>query len=464
MKWTKIGKAALKGLADATYGVASHVARHEKTIAGSVRSALEATGRVISRGGAATTRMGRYAEEQLKAQAARSEGTFGRAAAGAGVLLGKGIALTGAGIHAGGRVAARAAPAVGAATGGFALGGTSVVAEVIDSFAINRNDLEELRREVAGYGERIRRQSERLERRVRLAQQARRRDELLDLLVVGGISLAYALDHPDEVPENVLRAFEAAYPGLAAKESFADVVDRLPADALPGFVSAVKGKLFEIELVDHFNNGGLPEGWTADLAGSATQPGWDIRILDDQGQVVEVLQAKATESVQYVHEALERYPGIDVVTTSEVHAQLVAMGLAESVKDSGITEASLQAAVEQAATAGVDFSVGDLMPSALGLAVISLSLILDPKMTWVERASQLGSRGARVGAAGALAKVAMVATQTWWLGLLAGVGSGWLAAKGRQKREQYEALCRAAAQLRAHHGGPEPAGFLPAPG
>jgi len=37
MKWTKIGKAALKGLADATYGVASHVARHEKTIAGGVR-------------------------------------------------------------------------------------------------------------------------------------------------------------------------------------------------------------------------------------------------------------------------------------------------------------------------------------------------------------------------------------------------------------------------------------------
>src|SRR5690606_41203813 len=67
-------------------------------------------------------------------------------------------------------------------------------------------------------------------------------------------------------------------------ESFADVVDRLPAEALPGFVSGVKGKLFEIELAEHFNNGGLPDGLYADLAGSATQSGWDTRILDEQGQ------------------------------------------------------------------------------------------------------------------------------------------------------------------------------------
>lgn len=358
----------------------------------------------------------------------------------------------------------RAGGAVGAAAGGFALGGASFASEAIDSVALGQQDIDGLRREIAAYGERIRGESAHLERRIKEAQRGRRRDELLDLLVVGGVSLAYVLKHPDEVPAGVLEAFALAYPGLAVTESFADVVERLPAESLPGFVSSVKGKLFEIELVEHFNNGGLPDGLHADLAGSVTQSGWDLRILDEHGQVADVLQAKATESTQYVLDALERYPGIDVVTTSEVHAQLLAMGMAEQVSNSGITEASLQSAVEHAADGGgVQFGAGDLVPSALGLAVISLSLMLDKNMTWIERASELGSRGARVGAAGAAAKMAMVVTQTWWLGLLAGVGSGWLASKGRARREQYEALRQAAELLRRRYAGPPPQGWLPAP-
>src|SRR5690606_5512903 len=272
-------------------------------------------------------------------------------------------------------------------------------------------------------------------------QEGRRRGELLDLLIVGGVSLAYVLEHPDEVPEEVLRAFELAYPNVAATETFADVVERLPTESLPGFVSGVKGKLFELELVEHFNSGGLPDGLHADLAGSATQSGWDIRILDENGQVVDVLQAKATESVQYIQQALERYPGIDVVTTSEVHAQLLALGMAEGVSNSGISEAALETVVTQAASgAQIGFSASDLVPSVLGMAVISLSLLLDKNMSGAERASEFGSRSARVGAAGAAAKVAMVATQTWWIGLVAGVGSHWLAGKGRARREQYQAL------------------------
>lgn len=463
MSWVKAGKAAIKGLADATYGAARYVGKHEAVISEGVRSAVEATGRVISQVGAAADQAARDAEEQLRTRAVGSSDVLGRATARAGALLGRGVALTGAGIRAGGELTSRVAPGVGAATGGFALGGTSIVSEAIDSVALSQNDLDELRREISEYGDRVRRDSERLEERVQAAQEGRRRGELLDLLIVGGVSLAYVLEHPDEVPGEVLRAFELAYPNVAATETFADVVERLPTESLPKFVSGVKGKLFEVQLVEHFNNGGLPDGLHADLAGSATQSGWDIRILDEQGQVVDVLQAKATESAQYVLSALERYPGIDVVSTSEVHAQLLAMGMAERVIDSGITEASLQSVVEQAAAGSTELGVGDLMPSVLGLAVISLSLMMDSKMTWVERASQLGSRGARVGAAGAAAKVAMVVTQAWWLGLLAGVGSGWLASKGRARREQYEALRQAAKLLRGRYSGPAPQGVVTAP-
>ena len=64
-------------------------------------------------------------------------------------------------------------------------------------------------------------------------------------------------------------------------------------------VPSVKGKLFEIEMVDHLNRGGLPDGLHVVIAESATKPGWDIQITDANGQVSELLQAKATESVSF---------------------------------------------------------------------------------------------------------------------------------------------------------------------
>lgn len=464
MEWIKAGKAAIKGAADATFSAAKFVAKHQDKIANATQTAVEATGFAVTAAGAVASETGRLAAEQMRNQAAKSENPWIKAAAGAGAIVGKGLEVTGNGVRATGNMTTRAGPTVGAATGGFALGGASIASEVLDSVALGQQDIDILRMEIGLYGEHIRDESDRIQRRVAAAQSERRRDELLDLLVVGGISLAYAMDHPDEIPPEVLKAFELAYPNLAASESFIDVVDRLPADALPGFVSGVKGKLFEIELVEHFNNGGLPDGLHADLAGSVGQTGWDLRILDEKGLVVDELQAKATESARYVIEALDRYPGIEVVSTSEVHAQLLAMGMAEGVSNSGISEVSLQVAVEQAAAGGgVQFGVGDLVPSALGLAVISLSLMLDKNMTWTERATEFGARGARVGAAGAAAKVAMVVTQIWWLGLLAGVGSGWLATKGRARREQYESLREAAALLRRRFPGPGSAPMLPAP-
>ena len=263
---------------------------------------------------------------------------------------------------------------------------------------------------------------------------------MLDLLVVGGVTLAQALRDPTSVPAEIEKAFSLAYPGLAQSESFSDAVGRMSGNELVGLTSGVKGKLFELELVDHLNHGGLPDGFHAEIAQSATQPGWDIQVTDAQGHVDELLQAKATESASYVKEALERYPDIDVTTTTEVHAQLLAMGLAQNVHNSGISEAVLQAKVDAAAHAGSAFDASDLVPSSLGLAVIALSAFMNKEMNQREKGAAFGTRSAKAGASSAVGKLAMVATQTWWLGLIAGVGSSWLASRGHGKREQYEAL------------------------
>lgn len=263
--------------------------------------------------------------------------------------------------------------------------------------------------------------------------------------MVGGVTLGTIRTHPADIPLELEQAFQMAYPGLVANgEGFADAVQRMNGEELMGLVNGVKGKLFEIELVDHLNSGYLPDGVHAELAESVTQPGFDVRIMDEEGSVVEVLQAKATESAAYVREALERYPDIDVMTTTEVHGQLVAMGAADQVTDSGISEAALQSKIEAAASAnGGGFDASDLLPTGIGLAIIALSVFTTKGASAELMGEEFGERTARAGLGTLAGKAALVASGAWWVSLAAGVGSTWLAAHGGNKRDRYEALKRA---------------------
>ena len=353
-----------------------------------------------------------------------------------------------------GRVTERSAPAVGGAVGGVVRGAVEITSNAVDAAALPASSIDAMRSELRTLGQAEMQRGERRMQEIETARRGRRKAELLDLLVVGGITLAQAIRNPAGVPPEIERAFDLAYPGLAQTESFADAVNRMSSNDLTGLVSGVKGKLFEIDLVDHLNNGGLPDGFHATMAESATQPGWDIQITDANGQVNELLQAKATESASYVQDALERYPSIDVTTTSEVHGQLVAMGVAQDVHNSGISEAVLQTQVEAAAQAGNAFNASNLVPSSIGLAVIALSVFMNKEGSLREKGTAFGSRSAKAGVSSAVGKVAMVVTQTWWLGLIAGVGSSWLAARGHGKREQYEALRGALGVMRARRNSP----------
>lgn len=366
------------------------------------------------------------------------------ATANAVTVLGKVTAATG-------RVTERSAPAVGGAIGGVVRGAVEVTSNAVDAAALPASSIDAMRSELCTLGQAEMQRAELLMQKIESAKRGGRKAELLDLLVVGGITLAQAIRTPTGVPPDVEQAFDFAYPGLSQTESFTDVVNRLSSDELTGLVSGVKGKLFEIELVDHLNNGGLPDGFHAAMAESATQPGWDIQITDAHGHISDLLQAKATESASYVKEALERYPNIDVTTTTEVHGQLVAMGLAQDVHNSGISESVLQAKVEAATHGGAAFDASDLVPSSIGLAVIALSVFMNKEGTLREKGAAFGTRSAKAGVTSVAGKLVMVATQTWWLGLIAGIGSSWLANRGHGKREQYEALCEALATTRQRH-------------
>ena len=174
------------------------------------------------------------------------------------------------------------------------------------------------------------------------ALRARRRDEILDATVIGGTTLAELLRgkvDPASLPPDVREAFALQYP----RQDIAALLRGHAGnpDELAGIVNGVKGKLFELQYLDHLNHGGLPEGCTAELAHGATQPGWDIVVHDAHGHVVELLQLKATESAAYVAHALERYPEIDVVATHEAFAAVHDPEVAAHVVRSSISDAAL---------------------------------------------------------------------------------------------------------------------------
>lgn len=438
----KVATHAAKSTGHALHGAARWTTNHESEISGTARSVTGLAGRLLKGTGGAIESGARWSANALHSTGANTSNRVGKVMAHAsGYIAG---AVGGAGhltAKAGAAVEA-ASPVVGAVTGGVVTGTTRTLSGALDSVVLTDADFAVLRQRLQAASVATRAQSRRAVAAIEAAQKQRSRKDLLDLLTVGGITLGEAIRVPGKVPEGVQQAFELAYPGLARQgQTFATFVERQDADQLVGVVNAVKGKLFEIELVHHLNEGNLPGGLHAELVASATQPGHDIRIIDAENQVVDLLQAKATESVTYVQQALERYPDVDITTTSEVYARLTALGVSERVHDSGISEAVLQTKVE-AATSGLDADAADLLPSVAGLAVLALSSFMNGSQGLEQRGAEFGNRAGTASVASAAGKAVLVATQTWWLGLLVGMGSQWLSTYGVNRRQKYEALRR----------------------
>jgi hypothetical protein len=156
-------------------------------------------------------------------------------------------------------------------------------------------------------------------------------EELLDIAVISGYSISDILSGKvtdGDIDPRVLEAFGKQYPNAGHFIPFIRSHEG-NARAINGIVSAVKGKLFELEYLDWLNQGHLPIGTVAELAKSPTQRGWDIVIKDANGHPVEYLQLKATESIGYIRKAFAAHPNIDVVTTREVFARIADLDKSE---------------------------------------------------------------------------------------------------------------------------------------
>ena len=160
-----------------------------------------------------------------------------------------------------------------------------------------------------------------------LAQKFRSRDER-EVMEVAAIAADVSLDRfvnlglEPEANPLFREAFDRQYPNVDI-ESLVGASD----ERLRGLANGVKGKHFEMLVRDRLNAGErlgelqLQPGQTARIAESSTQPGWDLRIENEDGTIDEFLQLKATDSMSYVKKALVEHPDIRVVVPSEVDDQ-----------------------------------------------------------------------------------------------------------------------------------------------
>lgn len=168
------------------------------------------------------------------------------------------------------------------------------------------------------------------------------RESLLDVTVAAASVHIGALSSGESIDPLLLQAIQATNPSLEESRLFA-----LGDEALQGAVNTAKGKYFELLVAQRLNAGEqvgpllLEPTQTAVLAESATQPGWDLQILDANGSAVEYLQLKASGSIGYIRTALERYPDIQILATNE----LASSGM---ILDSGISDHELREKVGSA--------------------------------------------------------------------------------------------------------------------
>lgn len=254
-----------------------------------------------------------------------------------------------------------------------------------------------------------------------------RNTRTLDLAAVA-LSLGIQPESSDAIDPLALKALQDTNPNFDPGDvgSYSD-------QEWMGVVNSAKGKYFEYLVADQLNAGGtvgdltLPDGYSAHLANSMTQPGWDVRIVDAHGDTAELLQLKATESVGYIHDTLERYPDISILTTDEVAKGI---GPNDMVIDSKMSEADLDHAINSTA-AGMDHGYLDafwdnfhpLMPLLIIVATQGYQVVM--KKQQVSGALQVAkARVARGWVASATGAAIKAVSGSWAVSALGAIVAG----------------------------------------
>lgn len=284
-------------------------------------------------------------------------------------------------------------------------------------------------------------------------KRALRQTRLIDLAAVA-TSLAYV--DRDELDALALQAIRDTNPNFSPQ-----LIDSYTDDQWMGIVNSAKGKYFEYLVVDRLNQHErvgdlyLAEGQHAVVAGSMSQPGWDVQITDETGQIVHLVQLKASENAGYIQNALETYPEIQILATDEVASQL---GEHNIVLDSNIGVADLEHQIGLTLD-GMDRGFMDEFWSAfnplLPMLVIAASesyKISVGKSTVRSSALLAKDRAARGLAAGAAGALVKAVSDSFLVALPASLLVGWLFDRNANTESMRQATRQHARRMQVRTG------------
>ena len=364
----------------------------------------------------------------------------GKAAVGSAQVAGATAAWTG-------RKAEAHAQIIGGVAAGSVTGLSRKVGGVIDTLGLDQSEVDAVLTEIEF--ERVRCAEARSTFDASLmADGPGKQGRLLEFLTIGGFVVGDILAG-SRIPDDIAEAYAKAYPVESMHMGLREKIADMHSDAqLTGLVSGVKGKLFETRYVADMNAGALPEGWHAELAGSATQPGWDIRVVDDHGHWQELLSLKATQEVAHVTEALDHYPDFDVVSTEEVYAQLASTPYGEHVIDGGISNVDLTDQVQDVAHGHASVLDAALV-SVLAAAPAAYKFLWNSDRASAHKSTDFAEHVSSAKASAFAGKAAMMVIPYWPAALLASMGVSMVARVGNNRREQLDRLLALRDRLRA---------------
>ena len=132
--------------------------------------------------------------------------------------------------------------------------------------------------------------------------------------------------------------------------------------ALAGLGNAVKGALFELQVQAAADAGGLqlPEGVAAlRLVDDFANPAFDAEVLDANGDVIDVVQLKASSTADIVAGHLADHPDIAVWATHEAAVEATERGI--DAVDTGLHDTVISRLVTTALMDQAGTSVGEIL-------------------------------------------------------------------------------------------------------
>ena len=200
------------------------------------------------------------------------------------------------------------------------------------------------------------------------------REEIVVISVLAALKNGSNLVFDSQIELAALEAIRRGYSAISPSASVGDIslyFQAIPQEQILGNVNHIVGITHEILVVDAINAAG--DGDFASLVGATNNPVVDIQIVGSDG-VVENVQLKATDSISYINEHLNKNPDVDVIATEEV-ADVMNN---EQVTSSGFENEELRQVVEESLEELSEHTYNEYIAGGTLSVIICLAINLTP--------------------------------------------------------------------------------------